>query len=409
MTRCRQTDALLDAAFAGLDLTRPQADHPATCAECAHALAQLRRFDGELDRIGHELAPEPLLPTVDLAAVSPAAEARPVVVTRRGLLAVTVGVLAIGVMLGGGQWLSEAVGVPFRGAGSIGTADLDAWLVRVFPEVVDETGRPADPSDWQPVHVERCGRGAIAFWAEEGGGVRAYRWAIGDPMNRITPLRTAGLAGSVSDPVVAQMRTDIPVCEVVQDLTPTRAEALAALDAARERWERQTHGRFMAQPIPEAEELSRSTVMDVSAGTSGAYWILLERPDGAGMDRIAVGQDGSGPRLESGSVDGARPDPLGVYVDPGPGSGIFYGRIGDRAAAAIELIGPGRTLRYPVTAPGFILDIPIDPEELTEYRLLDAQGESVSAGVIHRGCGLGAGGDLFQMGRGAVFCLSSDR
>lgn len=408
MTRCRQTDALLDAAFAGLDLTRPQAGHAAACAECAHALAQLRRFEGELERIGHDLAPEPMPPAEEVPVTPTKAMAGGAMTLRRGLVAIGVGVLAIGISLGGNWWLASLVGEPLRGGEAGSVADLRAWLDRAFPRVVEETGRPVDADHWRAVQVERCGRTAIAFWAEEGGS-RAYRWAIGDPMNRLAPLRAAGLAASLAHPAVAEMRAELPVCNVVQELTLTRTEALAALDAARRRWERQTQGRFNVYPIPGQGELAGSSVIDVSAGGPGSYWILLERTDGIGMDRLSVMEDGSGYRLDGAAVDGALPDQSGVYVDPGPTSGLFYGSIGSDAVAAVDLIGASGTLRYPATAPGFILDVPLDPDGLTEYRFLDDQGQSVSSGSITVSCGLGTGVDLFQMGRGATFCVSRDR
>lgn len=63
MSRCRQTERLLDVTFSGSDLTRVQADHAVACGDCARALAEARRFDRELGRIGHDLAAEPMTAT----------------------------------------------------------------------------------------------------------------------------------------------------------------------------------------------------------------------------------------------------------------------------------------------------------------------------------------------------------
>lgn len=70
MSRCARTEQLLDAAFAGVDLTRRQAKHLAACAECARALALLRRFDSRLGAVGRQVAPERLGAIHDLIGVS---------------------------------------------------------------------------------------------------------------------------------------------------------------------------------------------------------------------------------------------------------------------------------------------------------------------------------------------------
>lgn len=49
-SRCRQTDALLEATFAESGLTRAQATHAADCRSCARELAAARRFGIELHR-----------------------------------------------------------------------------------------------------------------------------------------------------------------------------------------------------------------------------------------------------------------------------------------------------------------------------------------------------------------------
>ncbi len=58
MSRCAATRSLLDAQFAEIDLTRDQAAHLSACAECARAMALLRRFDRDLASVGRDLAPE---------------------------------------------------------------------------------------------------------------------------------------------------------------------------------------------------------------------------------------------------------------------------------------------------------------------------------------------------------------
>lgn len=137
MSRCHQTDALLDSIFAGTDITRAQADHAAGCSECARALAHARRFDGELHRIGLDLSPE---------AVSSAALAAPSLIRggrsmtwRRGVFgAAGAAVLLMAVVYGGGQWLGNVFGdrtTSAPAAPSI-TAGAAAALVGVPPNEV---------------------------------------------------------------------------------------------------------------------------------------------------------------------------------------------------------------------------------------------------------------------------------
>jgi hypothetical protein len=110
MSRCAQTDGLLDAVFASADLTRSQADHAAGCSECARALAQARRFDGELDRTGAELSPE-LMPAPQEVLMAVNDDDRRAGTSRQRLLVggfAAVGVLAVAAFLGG-EWLAGVI------------------------------------------------------------------------------------------------------------------------------------------------------------------------------------------------------------------------------------------------------------------------------------------------------------
>jgi len=405
-SRCRQTDALLDATFAGTQLTRAQAAHVAGCLGCVHAMAQIHRFDGELARIGHELAPEPMPPAGELtAAAATAKEERPMRFRRTALAGGLAAVVVAFSLAGGGQWLDSAFDGVFGSGYGVPVEELNAWLDRAFPEVVAKTGREVEAGDWEPVQIEVCGRTAIAFWAEEDDhGVRAYRWAVGDPMNRLFTLRDGGLAGSLSHAEVARLRADLPICDVVLDLAPSRDEALAALDAARERWEREWHGFAGPQPIPQRDELVRSQVVDISRGAPRDFWVLLERPNQVGIDRIALSLDAAEFRVESAMNDEMRPEPFVVSAERSVSNALYYGAVADQAVRALELTGPGQTLRYPVTAPGFILDVAIDPEELSSYRFLDAEGRIRVAGEIEATCGHGSVRELWASGN--KFCVS---
>ena len=105
MSRCHQTDALLDATFAGIGLTRVQAGHASACAECARALAQARAFDNELHSVGFDLTPEPMPPAPETSTESARDERRDRLMTwRRGVVGGVAVVLLAAVLAGGGQW-----------------------------------------------------------------------------------------------------------------------------------------------------------------------------------------------------------------------------------------------------------------------------------------------------------------
>jgi len=166
MSRCAQTDRLLDAIFASADLTRSQADHAAGCSECARALAHARRFDGELHRTGAEMSPEPMPAPQEVLSVMIDDERRAGGFRRRALAVslAAVALLAVGGYFGG-QWLTQVVrpgselqpgsvplaaamiGVPARGVlvtedGVVGIREvgdtLELVLVRSTPDGLEE-------------------------------------------------------------------------------------------------------------------------------------------------------------------------------------------------------------------------------------------------------------------------------
>ena len=163
MSRCRQTDELLGATFAGTDLTRAQAEHVRGCAECARAISQARRFENELGRVGAALAHEPMpaigdmtsTPTTTLNGGTP-------MTLRRGLIGAFVTVAFVGIV--GVAIIQLGTGIePGSGTGEQAAslaspeAVLGAWLADVKGAAESE-GREA----WgdEPVHVlraDQCG------------------------------------------------------------------------------------------------------------------------------------------------------------------------------------------------------------------------------------------------------------
>jgi hypothetical protein len=389
MSRCRQTDALLDAAFAGTQLTRARAAHAAHCVECARALARARRFEAELLSVGELVAPERL--TLEGApAVMQVGPGGLLKTMRRGLLgSALVTVVFVAVAMNGGGWLGEVTSGFFAPANAIPPRVLNSWLDRALDAVIDETGRHTQAIEWEPTQVETCGRTAIAFYQEkDADGVRAYRWAVGEPMNRIATLRAGGLAGSLWHPEVAELRAQMPVCDVSLDASLTVDETMAALDGARRLWETEVHGFGGSAPIPETRDLVLSRVMEAAQGAPHDYLVLLERPNRTGIDRIGIFEETDDSfRVQNASSDAGFVEPSVVYRESTSLGFAYFGVTEGSEIRAVELVGPTQTLRYSVSSQGFILQLADMPKEITAFRLLDASGDVRSEGEIETWCG----------------------
>ena len=391
MSRCRQTDAILDATFAGAGLTRAEAAHVADCGECARATSQVRRFDAELGRVGVDLSPEPMPAGAELAAVttpSPERGGRSMTL-RRSLVggAAAAAVLLAAVVFGGGQWL----GSTFGGAlppGGIASEDLNAWLDNALASVIDETGRGARPADWEPVQVEECGTTAIAFFAErDPDSNRAFRWAVGEP-GRLPMVDAGGLTGTLTDAGVAAIRGSLPVCSLIVDPALGEEQTRDALQRAREAWDASATVR-MGAPIPDPEVLEDAQITNMSRIGRDLYGVVLEYRDGtvARVDRVMLSVAGDGTfEVQNAGLDEAGAQPLVVYRDPTFGAATYFAFTGDSGAAAMEFIGPGKVLRYPVSGSGFMLEGVVPVDAVTEYRILDAEGRSLASGRIEVWC-----------------------
>lgn len=134
MSRCASTRRLLDAVFTDVGLTRDQAEHVASCAECARAFALQRRFDAGLESVGRDLATERVGSVHDLIGVSNQ-KGRSAVSWRNGFI----GAAAVAVIL-----LAVTV------ASVLGDGSLGSDVGRVFGLALDRSeaaqafGIPAD-------------------------------------------------------------------------------------------------------------------------------------------------------------------------------------------------------------------------------------------------------------------------
>lgn len=137
MSLCRLSDALLDASFAGTDLSRAQAEHVRECAECARATSRARRFERELGRVGEALTPEPMPAMAELAGVPVATEGYGRM-WRRNLGAAVALVALVAVVFGGSQWLGGFLrdGLTRRPGAAPISAAAAAAMVGVPPDEV---------------------------------------------------------------------------------------------------------------------------------------------------------------------------------------------------------------------------------------------------------------------------------
>jgi hypothetical protein len=161
-SRCRQTDALLEATFGEAGLTRAQAAHAADCSECARALALARRFDGELHRVGVDLTAEMVTSAGVTADLGGSRMAR----NRNILGLAAVAVLVVAVVVGGGQWLSSTFG---------GRWDAGGWFgVSSTPDADEEAARRREAEERAAAQVERRRQEARAARALDDAALQAW-------------------------------------------------------------------------------------------------------------------------------------------------------------------------------------------------------------------------------------------
>ncbi|HVM25698.1 MAG TPA: sigma factor [Candidatus Limnocylindrales bacterium] len=130
MSRCRQTDELLQAAFANEGLTRAQTTHVSECTVCARKLAAARRFDLELHRAANVMADAES--DLDLRQSASRTRGGTTMKQLSVMAAIAAVVLLAASAYVGGSWIGSMVDLDFDHSGPTlldGTAD-------------DEAGRP---------------------------------------------------------------------------------------------------------------------------------------------------------------------------------------------------------------------------------------------------------------------------
>jgi hypothetical protein len=194
MSRCAQTDAVLEAAF-GAGIANAQAQHAVGCSECARALAAARRFENELHDIGSELAPVPMA-TAEEVLMATGGFDRRLHGRVRWVLGAAGTAVVVGAFFIGGRWLggtigplfepqmgsavnvaeaAELAGVPASGmlatdGGAVGVrargSDLELILVRESTNGLEE--HVLASAGRNELHIIRCGEVEIV-WGHRPG------------------------------------------------------------------------------------------------------------------------------------------------------------------------------------------------------------------------------------------------
>ncbi|MDQ3689807.1 MAG: hypothetical protein M3406_07210 [Chloroflexota bacterium] len=405
MSRCRQTEALLHATFAGIEITRVQAGHVSACAECAHALAEARAFDNELHSVGFDLTPEPMLPApVSLESARDERRDRPMR-WRRGLVGGVAVVLLAAVVVGGGQWPWSLGGDQLPGTGIAIDQPTDervmSWASGIEEAALRLQGRRNADAGWELIRVEHCGSVGMAFFVGLGlEGERTYVWGSG-PIDVPRPT-TTGLSASVDDRTAARLRATLPPCDVMLDRVAQ--EVFDEVGDARDLWTLTTGDEAFegearvigVTPIreghragPNGEKAIPTFLMLLERQTERAHWI--ERPSISVMGGWTVTSSVGDRAAELGLAEAAmerdgRPVSMRVFADPSHPDETLFGWIDDPRVRAVDISIPreGTVLRYSVAKPGFIIqfDARVGLVDEMQFELIDAAGTVLASGSV---------------------------
>lgn len=330
MSRCAQTDGLLEVLFTDRDLSRAQAAHVGSCVVCARAIGEVRLFERELWRTGSELT-EDALPSADGlvdSAGRPNLEGGSMTSLRDLAASVGIAVALVLVIFAGGAWLGSQFSDRIT-AGAVAPEVVDAWAEVARAHAVQEAARfgPPDPAVWEVVQLELCGDTAIAFYSDSNRGA-GYVWAIGHPQDPASAVLDTGSAARIEDSGVAALRAMLPICEMVR--TDPGAPSVV-LDAPIE---------------PQTVSFSPSF-----------HWL--------------------GPPADAPvTVEGAAVREVGLRL-----GASLQGTVDDPSIRAVDIITGSGRLRYPASIPGFAVETNLEGAGL-RFEFRDGQGNVVAAGPV---------------------------
>ena len=389
MSRCGQTETLLDVVFSGAGLSSGQMDHATECAECGRSLAQARRFEDELHRVGAELTPESLAPAFAMSPVATESTGGPKVRSPyRWAGAGVAAAIAISAVWVVGSALQERA-TPGQTGSPASDEQVVAWAMGI-----EETARRSmglwdpDQPPWELVRSERCGGSSIAFfegvWANQE---RLYVWAAGSVGDR--SLTASGRVETVDAVEVARLRATLPPCDIVVD----RAAAdLDEIGGARELWtsvtgEEEPEGTVRligATPIADghraglnAETAIPTFLVLLERQTDAAHWV--EQASVSVGNNWAIGSD-------VGIEREGTPETMRVFAEGRHIDETVFAWIDDDQVRSVDIWIPreGVTLRYSVTVPGFLarFDARVGSVDEMEYQFRDSAGSVVASGSV---------------------------
>jgi len=377
MSRCRQTDAILDATFAGAGLTRDQGAHVTVCAECARALSDARRFDATLERIGLELAPEPAPPVADLLSVGGSQpKGGRLMTARNGLIGGAAVVVVIGAIAIGGRWLTSGGTVDGIGSAPAAVAlsgELNGWLQDAENATDTSTGGTSDDTPLL-VRAEECGRDYTAVLQGDGG--REFYWVSGPKEDG--SQATGGISRSLYSVEVARdLAAEGALCERIVEATISRADAAAAVE--------RMGGIPGDAQVEAASLLEPGTAMVVMEGSvnfwsDAQWWVgLLHKANGEWSGSVDEWIGTNTPEMTGGlRVIGAN-----TILRGAPATDVLVAVLPD-VAVAVELDIDGVPHRYPAN-PGegmLIIALPDVIERPTAVRFIGPDGDAFGEHII---------------------------
>lgn len=378
MSRCHETDALLEAVFTDAQLSRAQAAHLAACAECAHLLSQARRFDTELGSIGLDLTPEPMPAAAELLAVTaPIPRKGSPMTWKRNLIgaALAAGALVFAISALGGRGLAPGAGRAAPSVGPLATPDpqLNAWLDEAVGVAWKTSGREGTPRTRDFVRVEQCGDLYTVLFVVEPAPAD-YFWATG-PKEDGTDVQ-AGVSDAQDAAALAHARATATLeCARVVDTTVPPSEVVATVHEMGGLPDRiALTGKTMLTP-----EIAVAVMEGPNSDGNYQRWIgLLRRQD----DRwISLPQQWIGTNIPAN--DGFTPFQV-RELDRTLGSNeIIVGSL-PIGATSLELIVDGTVYRYEADpgSRGIVVVSPRTPVGRMDFRVLDASGAPLSTGQI---------------------------
>lgn len=374
MSRCHQTDAILDATFAGTDLTRTQAAHAAVCGECARALSQSRRFESDLNHVGLDVSPEPMPPAAEVAFLEdPYPKGGAWMTLRRVFAGGAIAVVVVGAVLIGVKWLPgnvTPIGVGSEPPAAALAGEFDGWLRDAGEAVADSTGEGLLGGAPHVLRAEQCGREFTAVLEEDGS--RDFYWVSGPKDD--ASVAVGGDSYSLTIEEIARKRarlTDQGACEVIIEATISRADAGAAVE--------QMGGIPDDARVKATSLLDPSTAMVVMEGSidfwaEEQWWVGLLHRSEAGWSGVSSQWIGTNTPAASGGLKLIR---QGMIAPGWPATDVLVAEL-PLVAGAIELDLDGVPHRYE-TADGedtLILALPGGLEERVPVRFIPADGQS---------------------------------